>query len=50
MAKDNLIGIIAKNPFNSSILKQSRCATGNNTTLVIVNWQSAILATKTTGV
>ena len=50
MAKENLIGIKAKKSFNPSILKQSRCATGNNTTLVIVNWQSMIFATKTTGV
>ena len=50
MAKENLKGIKAKKSFNPSSLKQSRCAIGNNTTLVIVNWQSAILATKTTGV
>ena len=50
MAKENLIGIKAKKSFNPSILKQSRCATGNNTTLIIINWQSVILATKTTGV
>ena len=40
MAKENLIGIKAKNCLNPSILKQSGCATaGSNTTLVIVNWQ-----------
>ena len=50
MARENVIGIKAKKSFNPSILKQSRCATGNNTTPVIVNWQSAIHATKTTGV
>ena len=33
MAKENLIGIKAKNCLNPSILKQSGCATGNNTTL-----------------
>ena len=37
MAKENLIGIKAKNSLNPSILKQSRSATGNNTTMVIVN-------------
>ena len=45
MAKEKLIGIRAK----TSIVRQSRCASGNNTTLIIVNWQSAILATKATG-
>ena len=50
MAKENLIGIKTKKSFNPSSLKQYRCATGNNTAVVIVNWQSMILATKTTGV
>ena len=49
MAKENLIGVKAKNSLNHSILKQSGCATGNNTTLFTVNWWSAILASKTTG-
>ena len=49
MAKENLIGIKAKNSLNPIILRQSRCASGNNTTLVIVNWQPVILASKTTG-
>ena len=37
MAKENLMEIKAKHSLNPSIFKQSRCATGNNTTLVIVN-------------